>query len=225
MRPIVRLSMLAVVVSALAACSTSSGPSGQGKVGPGGGDGPGSAEDLVVEAGVAEDLTFLREEEKLARDVYLTLHEEWGLDVFENIAGAEQRHMDAVLVRLEQLGAADPVKDDTVGVFENQELAGLYVELTEQGRESEVEALKVGATIEDLDIRDIEVMENRTDNAAVLETYGRLKCGSGNHMRAFYSRLSDEGLAYEPQFISADNLAVILASPQERCGGGRGGGH
>ncbi|MDP2030099.1 MAG: DUF2202 domain-containing protein [Thiobacillus sp.] len=43
------------------------------------------------------DLLFMREEEKLARDVYLTLYETWGLAVFSNIASSEQSHMDALL--------------------------------------------------------------------------------------------------------------------------------
>ena len=46
----------------------------------------------------------MREEEKLARDVYVALGDRWGLRVFENIARAEQRHMDAVVAQLDREG-------------------------------------------------------------------------------------------------------------------------
>ena len=64
-----------------------------------------------VEALNAEEeagLLFMREEEKLARDVYLELFDEWGLRVFENIAESEQKHMDAVLYLLGKYGLEDP---------------------------------------------------------------------------------------------------------------------
>ena len=49
-------------------------------------------------------LQFMLEEEKLARDVYLTLGEAWGLNVFQNISRAEQTHMDAVASLLQRYG-------------------------------------------------------------------------------------------------------------------------
>lgn len=221
MSTITPLATLTAAAMALAACSTSSSPNGPGS--PAGSSGDGSDwGDSAAEAAVAEDLVFLREEEKLARDVYITMFEAWGLPIFDDISQSEQRHMDAVLVQLERFGLPDPVIDDAVGAFQNPELGKLYVELVDRGLESQVQALTVGATIEDLDIRDIDDMEGRTEDAAVLDTYGRLKCGSGNHMRAFHGWLADEGVTYEPQFISDGQLATILAAPQERCGrGGR----
>jgi len=38
-------------------------------------------------------LRFMREEEKLARDVYLKLFDTWKLTVFSRIARSEQRHL------------------------------------------------------------------------------------------------------------------------------------
>ena len=46
----------------------------------------------------AAGLTLMREEEKLARDVYQYLYEQWGQRVFKNIAGSEQTHMNAVRI-------------------------------------------------------------------------------------------------------------------------------
>ena len=179
----------------------------------------GSETDAIAEpASVEQDLQFLREEEKLARDVYLSLYEQWELPVLGNIARSEQRHMDAVKVRLDALGISDPVVDDSVGAFANEELARLYTDLVAKGLPSAVDALQVGATIEDLDIRDIEEMKQRTDDETVLQTYDSLVCGSGNHLRAFVGLLEAEGLTYEAQFSAQADLDAILAEPRERCG-------
>ncbi len=56
-----------------------------------------------------DDLVYLREEEKLARDVYLHLYNTWGQWIFENIAASEQQHMDAVKTLLDRYGIHDPV--------------------------------------------------------------------------------------------------------------------
>ena len=94
------------------------------------------------------EVVFLREEEKLARDVYLTLAEKWQLPIFSNIARAEQRHMDLVLLLLETYDVVDPIVDDTIGAFVNPFLAGLYTDLVADGSVSLIHAMVVGAPIE-----------------------------------------------------------------------------
>lgn len=173
-------------------------------------------------AAVESDLVHLREEEKLARDVYLTLHEAWGNNVFVNIAQSEQSHMDAVKGLLDRYGLEDPIGDDEIGVFEDEELQGLFDDLVAQGLQSELEALQVGATIEDLDIFDIRKMRARSNDAAVLEVYDSLECGSNNHIRSFTDQLDALDFAYEVQFIAPVDYEAILADGHESCGTGRG---
>lgn len=152
----------------------------------------------TVAASLSEDLQFLREEEKLARDVYLTLYDQWQLMPHKNIASSEQTHTDRVKAMLTSLTVADPVADDTVGAFVNAELGKLYTDLVATGKQSEVASLEVGATIEDLDIRDIEQMKGRTTDANVLAMYESLQCGSRNHLRAYTSQLTTRGVTYTP---------------------------
>ncbi len=163
------------------------------------------------------DLLTLREEEKLARDVYLYAFDKYALDISNNISQSEQKHMDKILFLLNKYDLADPASA-TRGVFNNAELQTLYNDLTAQVDISELEALKVGAIIEDLDIRDIEVFENRTDHNDILDAYNKLKCGSRNHMRGYYSELINRGFTYEAQFITPDDLTAIIASGNEQCG-------
>lgn len=167
----------------------------------------------------ATDLCFLREEEKLARDVYITLYESSGMRVFDSISRSEQSHTDAVRDLMAARGITDPVTDDTVGVFVNSVLDSLYTDLTTSGLMGDTEALLVGATIEDLDIHDIEEMEARTTDAEILAMYDVLKCGSRNHMRSFISQLDRAGETYTPVYISSAAFEAIIGSPRESCGG------
>jgi hypothetical protein len=167
---------------------------------------------------LAADLQFLREEEKLARDVYLTLYDAWQLAPHQNIAESEQTHTDRVLDLLVALDLPDPVVDDTVGVFVNPQLAGLYVELVATGRRTEVASLEVGATIEDLDLRDLNLMAARTTDAGVLATYEALACGSRNHLRSFSSQLGSRGVTYAPHYLSQTDYDAIVSSDRESCG-------
>ena len=100
----------------------------------------------------------------------------------------------------------------------------LYTQLVASGQPSLVAALTVGATIEDLDIHDIEAMRANTTDPAILATYAALECGSRNHMRAFYGFLTANGGSYRAQFITQAELDAIIAGAHEQCGMGTGPG-
>ena len=168
-----------------------------------------------------EYLTFMREEEKLARDVYLTFFDKWGLPIFENIAASEQSHTDAVANMLDKYRLTDPVVDDTVGAFVNQELADLYAVLIEQGSgedSTSLKALYVGALIEEVDMEDIQHAIDATDNEDIVELYNTLMSGSRNHLRAYVGLIEDQGLVYEAQVLTQDEVDAILDSEMERGG-------
>jgi len=184
----------------------------------------------VLSAAEEEALYWMLEEEKLARDVYLAMFDLWGLRTFENIAVSEARHMEAVLGLIEVYGLEDPVVDATPGSFGDPRLAALYEELVSRGAESLVEALTVGALIEDLDILDLEERLGATDRANIIRVFENLRRGSQNHLRAFTSRLAAEGAEYEPVYHTEEQLAALLSGMETRGGrdpgwarGGRSG--
>lgn len=160
-------------------------------------------------------LPFMREEEKLARDVYIFLHNKWGSLIFSNISNSEQTHMNAVLLLLNKYNIPDPVGSNGIGVFNNPVLQNLYVQLTAQGSASTLEALKVGATIEDLDIYDLKTALAKVDNQDIILVYNNLMKGSRNHLRSFYSNIQLAGATYIPQYISQAELDAIISSPME----------
>ena len=175
-----------------------------------------------------QNLLLMREEEKLARDVYTTLYDQWGLKIFTNIAQSEQTHTEAVRDLLVKYDIADPVTNDTVGVFKSDEMQELYDTLVAQGAESEIEALKVRALIEDLDIFDLQKSLLETDNADITLVYENLERGSRNHLRAFMSQLESRGGDYEAQYLTQSEFDEIKDSERERGdhGGQQGeGGH
>lgn len=170
-------------------------------------------------------LIFMREEEKLARDVYSVLYDKWGLQIFSNIAQSEQTHTEAVRTILSKYNIIDPVTNDAVGVFANSDLQTLYNDLTTKGSLSIEDALTVGAIIEDLDIADLQKQITQTDNEDIKLVYENLLRGSRNHLRSFVSQLTSRGATYAPQYITQSEFDAIITSSQETASsGGRGWG-
>jgi hypothetical protein len=164
-----------------------------------------------------DDLLFLREEEKLARDVYLFSFEKYNMQIFKNISNSEVQHMSNVLQLLNTYNIDDPASTE-IGVFNNSVLQTIYNELIEQSSISLIEALKVGDKIEDLDIRDLALNELRTDKSDLLSLYGSLKCGSINHLRSFHSQVLQNNGEYMPEFISQEYFDSIVTTSNEKCG-------
>jgi hypothetical protein len=140
-------------------------------------------------------ITYMREEEKLARDVYLTLYEVWEAPIFANISESEQRHMDALLRLIDKYGLEDPVINDDVGAFTNPYFVQLYGTLVARGNENYCEALQVGIDIELLDIDDIEnaLLDENVEARDVIRVLNNLLNGSYNHLNAFTSRYKAAG--------------------------------
>lgn len=183
--------------------------------------------DAVLTDVEIQGLLFMREEEKLARDVYLTLGELWQMNIFQNISRSEQTHTDAIKVLLDQFGLEDPMATDEVGVFENDDLQALYDELVAAGSQSLIDALIVGAAIEEIDILDLEEYIAQTDNVDIQIVYENLTKGSRNHLRSFVSVLEKQsGEPYVPQYMTQEDFDAIIDSAMETSGNrGNGGGN
>jgi len=173
-----------------------------------------------------EGIRIMREEEKLARDVYQALFDMWGQPVFQNIANSEQAHMDAVKALIDRYHLDDPVAGNGQGEFTNQDLQALYGELIATGGESLASALRVGAAIEEIEILELQEHIGETDAADVLRVYESLLRGSRNHLRAFVSTLEREtGESHTPQYLDEDAYDAIISGTVETGGwGGRGSG-
>jgi hypothetical protein len=181
-----------------------------------------------LDANETAALLYMREEEKLAHDVYVTLFARWELPIFQNISQSEQIHTDAVKALIERYNLADPASN-TVGVFTNPDLQSLYTSLIAQGSQSLSEALNVGASIEEIDILDLEKYLSQTDNADIQQVFTNLKYGSYNHLTAFTLTLySQTGETYQPQYLSLEAYQAIVNTAGNtggNGGAGSGGGY
>lgn len=164
-----------------------------------------------------ESILLMREEEKMARDAYIVFYQQWPQPVFTNISKAEQTHMDAVLLLVNKYALTDPVGTNPVGTFINNNIQDLYNAFIVQGNASYTEALKAGAAIEEVDIRDLQNMLNEDDinNQDIELVYSNLLKGSRNHLRSFVKVLKNQGITYVPHYLSQSEYNTIINSPME----------
>lgn len=164
-------------------------------------------------------LVFMREEEKLARDVYINLFDKWNAKVFSNISGSEQTHMSAILNLMDDFQIDDPVGANQIGVFENTKLQQLHDDLIALGQSDLESAYKVGAAIEEIDILDLQKeLDESIENENIRLVFENLMKGSRNHLRSFVSNLKIIGVDYAPQYMSQVAYDVIINSSSERGG-------
>ncbi len=162
-----------------------------------------------------EYLAFRLEEEKAARDVYITLSEKWGKP-FENIKKSEQWHMNIMEALREKYGFEnDYLTKNKVGVFENQKFQDLYNQLIEKGLKSEKDAMEVGMLIEDMDIADLDNSLKKVKNEDLKFVLEKFVEASSHHMQAFHKKLEKIGGVYEPEYISKDRMKVALEVPKK----------
>lgn len=168
---------------------------------------PSTAATLSAEE--AAMLTYMREEEKLARDVYLTMYDLWKAAIFSNIASSEQQHTDTMKKMLDKYRLPDPALPG-IGLFTDLYLQQKYNELVALGSQSYVNGLYAGATIEEIDMLDIQHAIDVTTQADLIRAYQNLLEGSKNHLRAFVKDLSAQGITYTPQFITQEFYDSII---------------
>ncbi|MCB0786010.1 MAG: DUF2202 domain-containing protein [Flavobacteriales bacterium] len=170
-------------------------------------------------AGLSESdkgmLLFMLEEEKLARDTYRAMDALWGTMQFTNIQNSEQAHMDRIAGLLDAYGVAYTILPE--GQFADQALQDLYDQFMIDGAQDEAAALQIGATIEDLDIVDLQDRMDETATTSIDDAFAALQCGSRNHLRAFVGAIENGGGTYVPQFLTQAAYDAILAGAHENC--------
>lgn len=164
------------------------------------------------------DLIFLRQEEKLAHDVYVYAYQKYSHFIFNNISNSEQTHMNNMIGLLTKYNVVDPAAGLPNGVFADSNLQALYTQFITKVDVSLIGALEVGATIEDLDISDIQRFNANTTKSDILRVFDVLTCGSRNHLRGFTGQLKPLSVTYIPQFLTVSDYQNILNGSHENCG-------
>ncbi len=163
-----------------------------------------------VSASEEKELLYMIEEEKMARDFYVSMYEKWGLRPFGNIKNAEQKHMDAIESMLDKYGLSNPTKDAATGEFKNEKIKSLYLALLGQGNKSALDALKAAAEIEEVDIKDLMDAIKNTDNKDLAIVYNNLQRASENHLRAFTRNIKRRDGTYNPKHLDNEYFNEIV---------------
>lgn len=185
-----------IAAAAAAALLTSGGVAAayRGSPGPPAGGGPGgtacatsaaTASTAALSAAERATLIRMRQEEKLARDVYLTLAERSSLSVFDRIAVSEQRHMDRVAALLRRYGVPDPVAGMGRGEFADPAFDALYARLVSAGSGGDAAAAAVGVRIERMDIGDLNGAIRAAGRPDIKRVLENLRTASRHHLAAF----------------------------------------
>lgn len=161
-------------------------------------------------------LLLMREEEKLANEVYTAMYNKWNHRVFNNIKESEAYHAELVKGLITKYKLQDPYISE-FGKYRNITLQELYNDLVEKGNKSINDAFEVGAIIEDMDIADLDRLLAKTENADLKQVYETLNLGSRNHMRAFVKNLRNNNKNYEPKYISKERFDSIINGQHETC--------
>lgn len=209
---------------------------GKSTAGKRGGGGSVQQTTSALDFNEATHLAFMREEEKLARDVYTKLGMLYPDSVvFGKIDDSEQRHTDAVKGALEQHGLDDPNTNDNLGMFTGEAYGEYFTEkyeyLVNKASNSELDALYVGAFIEELDMMDIArcpqeiVLQDNgvdsdvecglayTDEPDIINLYESLLNGSESHLRGYVRAIEAQigKGTYTAQVLSQEEVDTILA--------------
>ena len=191
---------------------------------------PVETDDAALDYNEKMHLMFMREEEKLARDVYQTLGTMYPDSViFGNIDDSEQTHTMAVKAMIEKYGYEDPSTNDNVGAYTGEDFGWYFTEkynqLVERASISELEALYVGAFIEELDMMDINqcpkvIVETDngindvnecgkvfTDKADIQRLYSSLLDGSDSHLEGYVANI-------EKMIVVGNFQAQVLSQVQ-----------
>lgn len=163
-----------------------------------------------------DGLLLMREEEKLAHEVYTAMFAKWNHKVFNNIKQSEAYHGELVKGLITKYGLNDPYVAE-IGKYKNETLQKLYNKLITKGKISLVDAFEVGALIEDIDIADLDKLITATQNADLKDVYETLNLGSRNHMRAFDKQLRSNNIIYKPTYITQERFEAIIKGDHETC--------
>jgi hypothetical protein len=176
---------------------------------------------LTLSASAQAALRFQVDEERMAGELYQVFGAKQDAQPFKNIPRAEARHRQ-LLENLATRAGLAPAKTTTAGRFETPAVQARYDALLARGQTSLIEALKVGALVEEQDIADLRVLAAATDSPELKSAVTALEQGSRHHLNAFVRNLRARGIDYAAQVLTPAEVAEITTAAPGGPGRGRG---
>ena len=161
-------------------------------------------------------LIYIREEEKMARDLYIGMYNSWGLSIFKSISEEEQEHINAMLELFKMYSIVDPLAGDVPRNYTNQHIANLHTSLLTQGMQSNKDGLKACALQEEISMQDLDLAMKSTQQQAINKVYSELQRDSINHLRSFIHSLEIFGERYMAVKIPQQTVDAIILDKMDR---------
>ncbi|MDP3452977.1 MAG: DUF2202 domain-containing protein [Bacteroidales bacterium] len=161
----------------------------------------------------ANEIEFLyavREDEKLARDVYTYFFDKFELAPFSRIAKAEANHIAAV-ERLFYFYSISYPAVAPMGEFNDADRKAYYESLINKG-DTALEAYKATAYLEEKDVADYTLVLGSIQNPNIKMVIENLIKGSSNHLRASVRQVNALGGTYAPAFLTQEKYDQIVNS-------------
>lgn len=145
----------------------------------------------TVSAEAAAEITWMREEERLARDLYQAFADKYGATVFVRIAAAEQHHFDTMGTLISGYGLQDPSAGLAAGTYADPALQKMWDDLSAQGSTSLADAYAVGVAVEKADVADLDEAIAITDDT--VDAYmNHLRTATQQHLATFERLVSGQ---------------------------------
>ena len=181
----------------------------------------GAAATAIADDTRAADLSYSRDEERMARDLYTLLGQTYDAAIFDRIAASEQQHFDAVGALLTSYGITDPAVGQPGGTYANADVQKLYDQWKAQGLTSVQDAYAVGVALEQTDIADLQGFLARNSEADVQRVFTHLLAGSQHHLDAFTNAVNG---GTDAAFCSGTGVQLGARGDGQGMGDGTGMG-
>lgn len=171
-----------------------------------------SAQPTIIPTSEKNAIIYNLEEKKLSHDLYVAFESKWDAQIFENIARTEQDHFNYLLKLTQELGIEVPatILSNEKGIYYNPNLQEEYNTMLASGSKSLIDALTIGAKMEEMDIVDLHKVMDVTNETKVFLAYDRLYNTTRNHLRAFVRNLNAQGIDYSPVMLARDEYDKII---------------
>ncbi|WP_158089232.1 DUF2202 domain-containing protein [Magnetofaba australis] len=161
----------------------------------------------------AQLLPRMRTGAKVARDLYLALHQRWRMALFSSLAKSHETHMIALTGAMARFGLRDSVADDRMGIFSDPDFAMMYGDLLRQGRQSIASALRVGGELEETLILELDTAIGETQSMTLHALYKKLRRSTYNHLMNIAHGMELRGDPFMPTKLPRSRLSMLTHGP------------
>ena len=165
----------------------------------------------------ADEIEFIyavREDEKVARDLYKAFFDNYKLKTFENISKAEANHMKAAEKLLDYYEVEYPAASD-YGKFADTARQALYERYLQKGNTA-MEAFKVMVYLEEENIVSYNEVLKDITNPNIKLVIENLSKASENHLRAAVRQITALGGTYQASLMTEEQYKSIIAKGFEQ---------